>query len=931
MGLVQRLDEIEIEDDLFVDIGLLNCEPIKIELKPDAKPYSLTSPRRVPFPLLPKVEEELKRMQKLDIIEEVTEATDWCAPMVPVMKRNGNVRICVDLKRLKAVKRERFMLPTLEDIAPKLSGANVFSTLDASSGFWQISLEASSRKLTTFITPVGRFCFKRLPFGITSAPEIFQREMSMLLRGNSGTVAVMDDILIYGKDKQEHDQNLRAVLQTIKESGLKLNREKCQFGKSDIQYFGHVIGKKGIRPDPGKVKAITDLPSPTNITELCQVLGMINYLGRFLPGLSAVLHPITELLRSDPAWMWGDAQKQAFNHVKDMLVSAPSLVFYNSSKPTVVSADASSYGLGAALLQEQEGELHPVAFCSRTLTPTEQRYSQIEKECLAAVWACERFARYLQGMGRFCLQTDHKPLVPLINSYDLDKAALRCQRLLMRLMRFSVTAVHVPGKQLVVADTLSRNPLTESNTSDTEEDVKAYVQAIVSTKPMTGGRLDALRAATQEDTDLTLVRKYILEGWPRTTYCLSPTVCEFHAARSHLTVVDGLLLYGDRIIVPASQRTEVLHKIHEGHQGLTKCRARANMSVWWPGIGRDITMTVEKCKFCQQNRPTQRKEPLITTPLPEGPWQKIAADIWEQDGNKFLVVVDYYSRDIEIAHLPTLTSQQVIGRLKSMFVRWGIPYELITDNGTQFTSAQFVSFTKAYNFTHTTSSPHYPQSNGAAERSVATAKRILRQPDPQLALMSYRATPIKATGRSPAELMTGRQIRTTIPLLPQNLKPNAIDYEQVRQKDKQTKQAYRFFYNRRHSVRTLPILQPGQSVSVKLDGEKGWHMPATVLAKASEPRSYLVKTDNGTITRKNQRHLQSAPSSSEGDTDPTGDSNETLPAASPTVPPGAPPWKDLSSTPPTTEQPATLPPVSDSAVAKRQVKPPSWLKDYICS
>lgn len=322
MGLVKRINGVvtNVLDDVFGDIGLLKCDPVKIELKAGAEPYILTAPRRIPFPVLSKVETELKCMLAMGIIEEVTEPTDWCAPMVPVEKRNREkVRVCVDLKRLnKAVKRERYILPTLEDIAPKLAK-------DASCGFWQIPLDATSQKLTTFITPIGRFCFRRLPFGITSAPEIFQRQMSTLLKGHEGVVVVMDDILVFGANKEEHNKRLKAVLRTVKDSSLKLNKAKCYFAKSEIRYFGHIISAEGMKPDPAKVKAITEMPSPTNLEDLHQVMSLINYVGRFLPNLSTKLHPITCLLRRDSEWIWSDAQEQAFAAVKAMLVSAPTL------------------------------------------------------------------------------------------------------------------------------------------------------------------------------------------------------------------------------------------------------------------------------------------------------------------------------------------------------------------------------------------------------------------------------------------------------------------------------------------------------------------------------------------------------------------------------------------------------------------------------
>jgi hypothetical protein len=244
----------EIQNDIYgtaEKIGLMSTDPVQIKLREDASPHCMYIARKVPFPQMEAVKTELDRMVKNGVIRPITEPTEWCAPMVPVVKKNGKLRICVDLKRLnKAVRREHYSLPNLEDVAPKLAGSTVFSTLDAASGFWQIPLEENSQKLTTFITPFGRFAFQRIPFGITSAPEIFQGEMIELLRGHEGTEVIMDDILVHGKTVEEHDHRLAQVLTTIRESGLRLNKDKCNIRQRELTYFGHRVGVNGIKPDP---------------------------------------------------------------------------------------------------------------------------------------------------------------------------------------------------------------------------------------------------------------------------------------------------------------------------------------------------------------------------------------------------------------------------------------------------------------------------------------------------------------------------------------------------------------------------------------------------------------------------------------------------------------------------------------------------------
>lgn len=260
MGLVKRIEEVH---KAFGEHGTLKTEPVKILLRDNAEPYTVHTARRVPLPLLQKVKEELKRMEENEVIEPVTEPTDWCAPMVPVPRKNGKVCICVDLKRLnEAVRRERYVLPTAEEITAKLSGATMFTSLDAASGFWQIPLHPESTKLTTFITPFGRYAFKRLPFGITSAPEIFQRKMTETLNGLVGVAIFMDDVLVYGDTPEQHDQRLS------KSADLKLNKEKCKFRQDQLHFLGQVIDKSGVRPDPDKVKAIRKLPPPQNVQDL---------------------------------------------------------------------------------------------------------------------------------------------------------------------------------------------------------------------------------------------------------------------------------------------------------------------------------------------------------------------------------------------------------------------------------------------------------------------------------------------------------------------------------------------------------------------------------------------------------------------------------------------------------------------------------------
>ena len=655
LGLIQFVGEVDIRDNIF-GFGKWDTEEVTLHLQEGATPYGIWAARTIrSIPLQEVAKRNLLALENQGVIEKVTHPTSWLSPIVPVVKPESSpveVRICCDYKFLnRHLKREVFQIPTFEELVSKLSGAVKFTKLDAKSGFYQIPLTESSRDLTTFLTPFGRYRYKRLPMGINVAPEIFQRKMEELLKDLPGVTCYMDDIVVSGDSEAEHDANLKRVLDRIQASGLKLNKEKCIFGQSQIKFLGHIISEEGVKIDSVKAKAIDDMPPPTCVKELRRALGMVNYLARFIPQAQTVIQPLNVLLSSKVAWNWGPEQEEAWSKLKCILTTAPVLSYFDPKLPTVVSADASEYGIGGTLLQKRDNKWKPVAFCSRTLTEVERRWAQIEKECLAAAWTCERLQQFLTGLS-FTLHTDHKPLVPLINSKELPSAPVRCQKLLMRLQRFSPWAEYVPGKLMVVVDNLSRSPVGQEENlkvgaEDVTPEVEAYVGSIIQSLPATPNKLETIKLEQLKDPCLSKVISYTLQGWPEEGISqdaagLSP----YWAARSQLSVTDSTMLtYGSRVVIPTRMRQEILSRLHDdGHFSLQKSRQRMHESVWWPSVGQDLKEWVERCSFCQKNCRQQHAEPLKPSVLPERPWTKVGMDLCYVEGKNYLVVVDSFSR-----------------------------------------------------------------------------------------------------------------------------------------------------------------------------------------------------------------------------------------------------------------------------------------------
>ena len=831
--------------ELFHRLGCIKGS-YQIELEEEVKPYSIMTPRRVPVPLLPKVKCELEKMEREGGISKINEPTDWCSGMVVVPKPNNQVRICVDLTKLnRYVKRERHILPSVDHVLAQIGDAKIFSKLDANSGFWQIELSPDSSKLTTFITPFGRYKFNRLPFGISSAPELFQKKMLEILSECDGVVGLIDDLLIYGKTEEEHHRRLVTVLKKLKKEGVTLNKEKCQFYATEISFLGHIVNEKGVSPDPEKTKAIQNVPRPTNVSETRRFLGMLNQLNKFSPQLAERTKPIRELLSNKKQWYWGPDQEKAFVELKESLCTEKCLALFEPDRHTIVSADASAYGLGAVLQQEQlDGSLRPIVYISRAMTECEQRYAQIEKEALALTWACERLNQYLLG-SKFLLETDHKPLVPLLSTKNLEELPIRIQRFRLRMMRYQYDIKHVPGKELNTADFLSRSPLPNTGISGLQEETEAYINLIVRHLPATDRRLAEIKEHQEKDQTLQKWKKEIQQGKRRNK----------GLKFGDLSIHNGLILKGNRIVIPKDLQQEVMSQLHSGHQGIHKSKERARCSVWWPGINTDIEEYIKKCRVCCQfQRP--RFEPLCPSELPDTPWQKVGTDLFEWKQVSYLLVVDYYSRFIEIAKLSSTTSRGVINHLKSIFARHGIPQTVVSDNGPQYSSVEFAQFARDYKFNHITSSPRFPQTNGESERAVQTVKGLLkRSKDPYLALLAYRSTPLKL-GYSPAELLMGRALRATVPIQLQQLQPKLPNSKELRKRDKELKNKQKENYDIRHKASEQGILEPGDEVWISDQGVSG------EVENEQGPRSYEVQTSTG-VVRRNRRDLNRLPSHDE--------------------------------------------------------------------
>ena len=390
-GHLTKQDVLEEYKDVFMGLG--KFEPYHIAIENGAEPV-IHPPRRVSHGLHDRLKEKLDQMERDEIIAKVDKPTNWVNSLVIVEKKDGSLRLCLDPKDLnKVIRREHFQIPTFEDVVSRLGGKKYFTVLDQKDSYWQVPLSEESSYVCTFNTPFGRYRFLRMPFGICSASEVLQKRVYKVFGDMQGVEVIADDMIIAGATEEEHDQLLRNVMQRAREQNVKFNPKKFQFKQQRAVYFGTIISEDGIRPDPGKVKAMVELPQPTSKEDVRRLMGTVASFKDFIPDMSTTMGPIRQLLKKDVEFQWLPEHQQAVDKIKQVLSSEPVLRFFDPNKKVTIQADASSTGLGACLLQDRG----PVAYASRALSETEQRWFQIEKELLAVTFAAEHFHHYIYG------------------------------------------------------------------------------------------------------------------------------------------------------------------------------------------------------------------------------------------------------------------------------------------------------------------------------------------------------------------------------------------------------------------------------------------------------------------------------------------------------------------------------------------------------
>ena len=766
---------LEEFQDLFVnsDAELGHATAIKHHINTEGR-----GPIRLrPYRSSNKQQEEIKKQTDKMLQQNVIRPSDspWAAPVVLVEKKNGDMRFCIDYRKLNSVtKKNSFPMPRIDDTLDMLHGKKFFSTLDLAAGYWQIELDEESKEKTAFITGQGLFEFIRMPFGLCNAPATFQRLMNHVLRDLIGirVLVYLDDIIIFSNSLEEHLTHLREVLLRLRNAGLKLKSDKCDFMREKVNYLGHIISGKGIQPDPKTVEKVVNFRIPSNVDEVRSFLGLAGYYRRFVKNFGASAKPLTTLLsKGIETFKWEQAQQEAFDTLKKALVTPPILAYPDFEQEVTLFTDASDYGIGAVLSQVQNGKEVVIAYASRQLTKPETKYATVEKEALAVVFGTRQFKHYL-GDRKFTIISDHRPLQWLQNIKD---AAGRLGRWSLQLSNLNYEIQYLPGRVHQNADCLSRariasvaimeQPLITFQSQGKDELCRKIMNYL------TKGELDTEDQRIPPMWLLDIEKYQIYEGLLfRHGTCASK-------GRRNTTVA--------QLVLPKTLKSLVLEKLHSdttaGHLAFMRTYNKIRQHYYWPNMRKEIEAFCKTCHVCQKNYRPKFRAVLHPHELAKAPFEVIGIDflgpikpVSPQGNSVIMVITDYFSKWVEAIPLPNQTALTTAKALcKHVVLRHGLPKAMVTDRGVNFTSKLFRHICKEFNIDHRLTTAYNPASNGETERFNRTLTTMLRKELVEKShdnweevleylCFAYRTTVHNSTNETPFFLLHGRD--PTLPI-----------------------------------------------------------------------------------------------------------------------------------------------------------------------
>ena len=722
-----------------------------ITLKSECSGPIVKKSYRIPLSSQKVISDHVSKMLEKGIIEP--SSSPYSAPVVLAKKKDGSERFCVDYRALnEATKRDQHPLPRVDDLLDRVKGAKFFSSLDLTSGYWQVKMKDCDAEKTAFSTPDGHFQFKVMPFGLTNAPATFQRLMNSVVRDIKSVLAYIDDLLVFSVTWEDHLHTLRKIFLALRKFRLKLQGKKCHFGCPKILFLGHVVDQEGCRPDPDKTNVIRSISPPRNVKELRQFLGLANYYRRFVQNFSSLASSLFELLKKDVSWKWGRREQECFDFLKKNLCEAPVLASPDPSLPYRLYTDASGVGMGAVLCQFQNGAERVIAYASRLLQKREIKFSVIEKEALAVVWGMKHFYPYLHGC-RFKVMSDHAPLKWLFQKNNIGGRLGRWQAFLLNYEGLEGIE-YLRGEENAGADALSRLHSDDFAVDQIVEN--SFEQEISLCHQENEALPDSMspnewRCAQESDSDFSSDDLKLYQGvW-----------------------IDSK----SRLFVPSKCKGFVLRAMHgQGvHFGVKRTLDLIRQAYFWKHMDVDVSEWIRSCDICSRAKHSAADR-LVPHSLPTSnrPFERVFIDYAgplsrTQAGNRyFLVIVDDFSRFLKVFPVRDCSAETT----RKCFIRLcfdeGVPSQVVSDNGTHFTADKMTSLFKELGIQHIRTAPYHPASNGMAERAVRTIKSLIRARllesyasnswDVRLPeiVFQYNAAIHPGTGASPFVVVRGR-------------------------------------------------------------------------------------------------------------------------------------------------------------------------------